>query len=760
MNTLNNITLNSLYSKATLSLLGVFSFGVMAQAQFNSSDGLISTSNFSDLNPKEEVLMTSDGDRSVFQPNESNCALKLLLQRTWDVKLVKGNPGTCNLSLDLTQVRGFTDANQIHLVIDEEKNGFGDSDLISGTVSGSKITFFGVQLIHNSRISFGEGVSAYYAIASGDFNSNIWSTTPVGPAVISPVFCEKVAMVIPAGRSVSLSTNNVHVGNLIIETGGTLNTTFPRDNLNFYIHGDFVNNGTFGYAHGNFHFAGEKLQFIKGNAFNMGLTTINNPEGVSIDCPELTITNGVMFSNGDLFTNNALTLQSTASRTAYIGNLGGSQVHGEVTVQRYHTASTGWFMMGSAVQGSSIADWNDDLVTTGFTGSDFPLNSFNNIQYYDESVPGSKDVGYVGVANITDNIIPKAGYFVYASAGVQQVDVTGEIYQGYQELPVTFSNGGTNSSDGFCFVSNPYPSAIDWNSPNWTKVNMANAVYVFNAATGTYATYINGIRNNGGSNIIASSQGFQVKARGSNPVLAVTEGVKVKSSGVFKSNEEAETIAIQLEWNGLNDAFTLVNDKQSGMEYNSEKDAERMPKLPEFPAVSVRLQNEDYAIKSINLSRNETAIPLALYLPESGDFTISLGENKLQGNQVVWLRDKHLSMTYNLSEMQSVRFTDNTEIENRFELIFSSDEQPSIINQAELSVQIDNLQNTLKLVNHQTQGPVLVSIWNALGQQLIETAALQAGELRLIPIDHIRGQFIVNIMDPVSGKSKTKNFIR
>jgi hypothetical protein len=187
-----------------------------------------------------------------------------------------------------------------------------------------------------------------------------------------------------------------------------------------------------------------------------------------------------------------------------------------------------------------------------------------------------------------------------------------------------------------------------------------------------------------------------------------------------------------------------------------------MPVLEQFPAISAALENESYSIKSINLNADEQIIPLKVFIPENGMFTLSLNENTLDNNQIVWLRDKEFTTVYNLSERKSITFNAENGTDDRFELVISNAKADiSSIAKNELSIEIDHLQSSLRLTNtNSDKNSVVVTLWNAYGQKLTEQVVLQSNETRLVPITQLKGQFIVNAIDPISGKSKTKNFTR
>jgi hypothetical protein len=84
----------------------------------------------------------------------------------------------------------------------------------------------------------------------------------------------------------------------------------------------------------------------------------------------------------------------------------------------------------------------------------------------------------VPVSSSTNSVDPRKGYFVFmgdnaSTVADKNIDVTGPILSGNQDLNVVFTSNYSTQEDGWNLVSNPYCSAIDWLSPNWgakTKV--------------------------------------------------------------------------------------------------------------------------------------------------------------------------------------------------------------------------------------------------------------------------------------------------
>ena len=146
--------------------------------------------------------------------------------------------------------------------------------------------------------------------------------------------------------------------------------------------------------------------------------------------------------------------------------------------------------------------------------------------------------GWVSYTTTTNLLNPMQGYAANfgSAATAETVDIAGVVNNG--SLSITLYNHNQPYTLGFNLVGNPYPSPINWDAASgWTKTNIDNALYYFQAGTtdqytGTYSTYINGISSDGlATNIIPSMQGFFVHvSNGSYPVtgtLGITNSVRI-----------------------------------------------------------------------------------------------------------------------------------------------------------------------------------------------------------------------------------------
>jgi hypothetical protein len=235
---------------------------------------------------------------------------------------------------------------------------------------------------------------------------------------------------------------------------------------------------------------------------------------------------GILLCNGPLTTNGNLTLLSTAAQTALIDGSGSGQISGNVTIQRYLPSGFGYKYVSSPFQATTVNAFSSyvDLAA-----------SFPTFYSYDES---RASAGWVNYTTTTNLLLPQQGYAANfgSTAVAKTVNVAGVVNNG--SMSFTLYNHNQPYTLGFNLVGNPYPSPINWNAASgWTKTNIDNALYYFQAGTtdqytGTYSTYINGISSDGlATNIIPSMQGFFVHvSNGTYPVtgtLGITNSVRI-----------------------------------------------------------------------------------------------------------------------------------------------------------------------------------------------------------------------------------------
>ncbi|MBP7261982.1 MAG: hypothetical protein KBB37_11890 [Bacteroidia bacterium] len=374
----------------------------------------------------------------------------------------------------------------------------------------------------------------------------------------------------------------------------------------------------------------------------------------------VTVTAGTLASAGNL------TLISTASGDARVAQSAGS-ITGNVTVQKYLPAGSGrrWLHMGSPISGFTWNQLIDDLLISGPGAGGFDVNGsgFPSAYYYTESVAG--DCGPNGwnfPANVSNSVPNNRGIKFFFRGdrdpgrliwnnvlGMVAVtlDFTGTLNQGTQAMGITYTNNGNSSWDGWNFVPNPYPSAIDWNAASgWTKTNVSGTIYVWNAQSGTYATWNGASGTNGMTNgRISMGQGFWVKATATSPTLSMTEAVKVgtATSGFFKSNSgNPNTFRITMVqdsvvWDdavfNFDNTFDRTYQKETG-------DALKLVNSS-INLWSVSSDNENLVINNYPTPQQTDTVVLGMTSSNGGIFTLKFSTDSVPQEILMFLIDEY-----------------------------------------------------------------------------------------------------------------------
>jgi hypothetical protein len=325
--------------------------------------------------------------------------------------------------------------------------------------------------------------------------------------------------------------------------------------------------------------------------------TINRDNPLTLGNQMISVRGIVLVSNGVLNTANNLTLLSRADQTALIDGSGNGEITGNVTMQRYLPNGFGYKYVSSPFQNASVGGFAAEIDLT----ADFPT-----FYRYEENRDATGWVTYVDPAGM---LIPMAGYA--ANSGTSTVPKTLSLTAGVNNgamAPVALYNRDKTYTKGFNLVGNPYPSPIDWDAVNgWTRSNIDNAIYYFDAGTtdqytGTYSTYINGISSNGtATNVIASMQGFFVHVSdGAYPVsgsFGMDNRVRVNnlSPAFHKNTDDLYRPVIRLsagfeESSSHSDPLVIYFDETATSGFENELDAIKLnntdPGVPNFYALS------------------------------------------------------------------------------------------------------------------------------------------------------------------------------
>ncbi|WP_171025491.1 nidogen-like domain-containing protein [Hymenobacter jeollabukensis] len=570
-------------------------------------------------------------------------------------------------------------------------------------------------------------------------------------------------VVIPAGvpRMPLLSSSAAAAGltvasgaSLSIGSGGTLT-----------LNGNLTNNGTLSGA-GTLLTGGSSAQSVGGSS---GLSLANvtvGAAGLQLNAP-LAVAR-LLTLNGNLASGGNLTLLSSATGTAMVINNGTAAVSGPATVQRYIDGGLnpglGYRHFAAPVSNTTVAD----LTTASFTprvnaayntaANPGSVTPFPTVFSYDQSrvstgaggAVADFDKGWVSPGSTTDALTPGRGYTVNLAAG-QTVDFVGTLGNG--SVPLTGLTRGASAQSGWYLLGNPYPAPINWTQAYLGATGLDNAVHVYKSSgqyAGSYASFVNGVGVNGGSNIIPLGQAFFVRTSSAATPgsLNLSNAARLSSyTDAALQRTTAETrplLRLSLSGLGVSDEVAVYFEAGATAGFDTAFDA---PKLTAGHNVLLGLDTPG-ALLAINglptLGTAPVTVPVLVRVARTSTYTLRADELlNLPAGTTVQLRDLLTGTLTPLTPQATYSFTADASLSTpRFELIFNASRvtaaTPAALN-AQVSVYPNPAHQQLWLSLPADQHVAEVVLLNALGQQVMHRTlpagrgaaaqALQLGQL-------------------------------
>ena len=467
-----------------------------------------------------------------------------------------------------------------------------------------------------------------------------------------------------AGDSIAVD-EDVQIGHLSIEETAIL-AAMPESEISMYVAGDWTNLGDFQCNSSTVQFFGEVEQQISGE--NEFYRISIDPGASAVVLGPLNVRNALYLS-GSLVSNDMVTLKSNGiNSSAYLAPVMGGTLEGDITLERtIQSTANGWLTVGAPFQDATVAQWADDVITTGFEGSDYPTYSLNNIQYYNETAVGEEDP-FSGVTSVDDLLIPGQGYYVYTNAGTRTFDVQGTPVIGSFDLPVSFTDSGDPNVDGLSVLANPYPCNISWEETGWDMNNMYNTIYVWDVSINQFRTYTSGYGVNGGTPLIRSGETFWVQSYGPDPMLTINEYAKVGSNWENPVNTGDQFLKINLTGLGLGDEMIIAFNDDATHNFDPTMDARKFFSGGSEVNISTVSQDDwDLAINQVPIDMNSFEVPIRVSSQEAGTLTLELEHVPNVPERCMYIEDLITGTLYPLEEGSEISFeTEAVEEEIRF----------------------------------------------------------------------------------------------
>lgn len=257
------------------------------------------------------------------------------------------------------------------------------------------------------------------------------------------------------------------------------------------------------------------------------------------------------------------------------------------------------------------------------------------------------------------------GYLTYYPGASTTLTFEGKANNGAFAAAVSYPAAGNN----YNLVPNPYPSAIDWDAAGWTKTNTNAAIYIYNtASSGTgnvvWASYVagsGGVGVNDGTNIIPAGQAFFVQSNAADPVLSMTNDVRVHSAqNFYKEQEEVvETLRLFAQADDFEDEIVVRFVPESSHQFDGQFDALKFKNWSAAPNIySFTADKTELNINSIPYATETFVVDLGFEWEGAGDAAINFEGIDSFGDWVtIFFEDRLTGARIDLQEASSYAFT-------------------------------------------------------------------------------------------------------
>jgi len=448
---------------------------------------------------------------------------------------------------------------------------------------------------------------------------------------------------------------------------------------------------------------------------------------------QLTVETGASLSVTDNFL-----IESDPSGTGSFVNYG-APLSIPATVQQFMTGQIQWHLVSvpvNAVQSAEVF-----------------LNCY--LQIWNETVGTWQDVQATPDPSSSVLLnVPMRGYSTaFHGAANTTLVFEGTLNDGAYSIGLT--NAGPATYQGWNLVGNPYPSALDVDAAaGWTRTLVGNGVSFWNEANENYASYVDGVGANGGTQFIPAMQGFFVKASGAGSI-GVSNAARVHSTQAFYKADPANTLRLVVQSGDFTDETVIRFMSEATVNYDEQFDMQKMivENVPQL--YTVTSASENMVINALPAIDEDTPIQLNLQAGLNGSMSINAsGFETLEESTPVWLVDNVAGVQWNLSENPVYNFVANVnDPEDRFEIHFKNLTGIPGISDSGISIYSFN-KNLYIDAGNGNKGEVVVL--NVLGQEIMRARISE--NLNVIPVNLSNNVVVVKVISD-QGISTRKVFI-
>jgi len=438
-----------------------------------------------------------------------------------------------------------------------------------------------------------------------------WHTPSNWDLGIIPIITNNTAIpgTVASGRMPTISssaytkslTNN---GTITFTSGGALNT-----------YGDILNNGTVTTVAGStIACKGAVAQTITGVPIVHNMIVDNSSGGVALSSA-VTLKGTLSLTKGVLTTNSNLTINfDNGGNIGYAsGDLG--SVSGDVKGRRDAVAKTHYI----AAPFSGVTSAQVQATTPLFVNP-----------YWKMYVRDFAGQNWIAITNTTTTMPLGTAYSLSLPVAAPLI-FTGTYNHAYTLTGPAYSNAVSNK---FIMVGNPYPSTIDWNNASgWTKTNVADAIYYWDAPNSRAASYVAGVGTNGATRYIPAMQSVLISTTGSggSSSVSINNNARLSSQNpsYFRVASVDDIIRLTLTASDTTyrDEAVIRFNEMATDSFDFDLDAHKILNTGFMPSVYTKSKEEMYSINSFASADSVQYIPVAAKIVSDGAYTLKIAGN-------------------------------------------------------------------------------------------------------------------------------------
>jgi hypothetical protein len=384
-----------------------------------------------------------------------------------------------------------------------------------------------------------------------------------------------------------------------------------------------------------------------------GVVTIDN---AAFLCNNLTVNPGAgMTINSGITVSvpGSLTLESSASNlpTGSLINNGTLNVTGQRKVKRFLTGGMNHFISTPLRLGTTVSTI---------------YNPYNPGWAYNWN---ESSASWSSMIQLTTPLIIGSGYVVnYTLPQTLTFSITDN--PGFNMGGTYNPNTSYTSGNGWNLVGNPFTAPLNWLATGYTKSKIDNAIYFYNGTT--YASFVNGVGTNGGTQYIPAMQGFFIHANATGPNFVMPRSACVHHAQTYYKDAPADLLRISILGNDASDETVIRFSNASTEGFDTDYDAYKLMSMDEsVPQVYSSIPDADFSINSLPEINSTVIVPVSYRAATDGMYSLNFENIVSFAKDVeIYLEDLNTGAVTDLRSSKSYSFETTAGTSDRFRIRF------------------------------------------------------------------------------------------